>query len=252
MARIERMTVVEQIGRNPANRGRELAVRARDPRSGYIAKAASLFSLPVQTRRVIELSQVEVRTPLGILMDPSVIFSEPKDIDVLAATLDRLFEVANARKTKALQAQAPASALNLDLLVASRAKVRVMRGEVQVSMWDQFVQETGYQPQGHNKVELKKKNGGVGGDRGFLNEDDCQAFIKWAREKTGDQTLRLPTDAEYLAIKEELSEQLTGTLWDRLDDNAFRSLRYEIRNSSYPENRYNNNGLRLVGDLLKS
>ena len=145
------------------------------------------------------------------------------------------------------QTQAPA-ALNFDMLVAPQAKVRVMRGEIRVSMWGQFAQEDDYQPQGHNAAELRNKYEGY---RGFLNADDCRAFINWAKEKTGDNTLRLPTDQEYLAIKKELSEQLTGTLWDRLADNAFRSLSVESRYEDFPENRYSDYGLRLVGDLPK-
>ena len=157
------------------------------------------------------------------------------------------------------QAKAPASALNLDLLVARRAGVRVMRGQVTISMWNQFVKETHYIPKGHNAALLKREE--IDGDRGFINRADCEAFIKWARQKTGDQTLSLPNSVEYDAIKKSHARRLKGTKSDRvisLNDqyNEFYDLLRSptsIYETCYyrKDSRGGSVGFRLVGDLRK-
>jgi hypothetical protein len=155
--------------------------------------------------------------------------------------------------------QSPASGLDLYMLVSREARVRVMRGQVTMSMWNQFVKETHYKPTGHKAKLLKCEE--IDGDRGLVNRADCEAFIEWAKKKTGDQTLRLPNSDEHSAFKRDLAGQLKETRWDRvvsLNDryNMVYDLLRSLTNNddSYyfaKDVRAEGIGFRLVGGLPK-
>ncbi|MBI5399089.1 hypothetical protein HZB07_00535 [Candidatus Saganbacteria bacterium] len=178
-------------------------------------------------------------------------------LNQLAAHAARL--AGSLARVARVMAKAPEVNMPLDLgmMAVPGTKMRAMRGATSIEMWRQFVRETGYQPEfGSHKANkfLSLVRGSAAGDMGFTNDKDCEAFIKWAREKTGDSTLRLPNNQEWDAMFMGLRGQLSGDNWERLADKVeqvqfFRFLRSNYRDfADFQEFRYHIFGLRLVGD----
>lgn len=163
------------------------------------------------------------------------------------------FGMSGSEKVSAPEVRAADTPLDLGMVAVPGTSIRAMRGEVTIEMFRQFMREKGYQPEGHNADALLRLiNGSTDGNMVYLNEEDCTRFIQWAIEKTGDSTLRLPTDQEWAVVAKDLCGQLSGDTWERLADKEgqvqyFRSLRLESRSTYYfTESRFSFNGLRLV------
>jgi hypothetical protein len=263
MANVARMTVAEQMGRIEGNRGRALAVRVVDPVTGYVVKASKLFAAPVELRKLIPLSSVEVRTPLGLLMDPSVIRLTPEEIDTKAAQMDVLFEVAapRASQTEAVGALQVAASVDLCLLFDPESDKVAMKDEVTIGQMRQFVKETGYAPAegSHNAREFNRliAEGDASSPMVFTNETDCLAFAEWALVKAQAQdpriqTLGLPSDSQWVNMRQIFGGQQTGSKWERLADNCFRSFFLDGRNGDFNRVcRYVSCTFRLVGTYTK-
>lgn len=195
-----------------------------------------------------------VRLPIGGGRWEMMTLGDAALTDQARASIVANRQAPQIKEIDAAKSAAVSSAFDLGMLAVPGTKLRAMRDEVQISMFRQFVKETNYQPEeGSDDADnfLRVINGQREGDMGWLNNDDCVAFIGWARGKTGSNTLRMPTGTEWQVMAEVLKGRLTGTQWERLADDRyqfFRSLHVESRNDRFPEFRVHNNGLRLVED----
>jgi len=83
-----RLTVAQQISRNPQFGGRLLAITAKTSSGGIIRAAEAIKRLPHLIAAGI---RVEIRTPGGNLLDNSALIGKiPKQIDALARGVDTL------------------------------------------------------------------------------------------------------------------------------------------------------------------
>jgi hypothetical protein len=153
--------------------------------------------------------------------------------------------------------QVPAP-FDLGLLFDPKSNMVAMRGEVTIGQMRQFVQETGYRPEGYNTEDFNRliAEGNVSSPMVFTNEADCLAFIGWAKPlaQASDpriQTLGLPSDSQWVDMRQTFRGQQTGSNWERLSDNSFRSFRLGDRFNYYfgclPEYRSGSYAFRLVG-----
>lgn len=196
-----RLTVVAQMARQEASRFKGLAVRVKDPRTGYIMKAAKLFAMPVEQRRLIDPSLVEARTPLGILLNPAVILLTPDEIDRQAAAIDAAFEVASPRRViipelviiPAGTFPVPGSQLfgserqTVDNISMSGFKAG--KYPVTVAEFRAFVDATGYEITGQGAEELKALLADTNKDRHpvvYINRADREAYKDWTKKTTGE------------------------------------------------------------------
>lgn len=175
-----------------------MAVRVFDPTTGYIVKASRLFAASVEQRRLIDPSQVEVRTPYGIFMHPSAILLTPFEIDTHAAAIDALFEVASSRRIampELVRIEAgtfPVEGSNLFGKGKPSVKDITMSGfyagkyPVTVGEYREFV-ETGYKIVGDKAddlIELLADRKKYRHPVIFVNLQDKEAYVKWLRETT--------------------------------------------------------------------
>ncbi|MFA5887072.1 MAG: hypothetical protein WC863_04885 [Patescibacteria group bacterium] len=243
MAITNRMTVKEQVGRVENNRKRGLAVRVFDPITGYIVKAAKLFKSSVELRSLIPPANIEVRTPLGLIMNPSVILLTPDEIDAKAAEMDALFEVATPRHPQ----------IEIPEMVALSGGRKIMKGEVSVGLFNQVME--GYKITGHNADALKAlldDPAKAGEALVYVNLHDAREFAKRLSDQTG-RKFRIQTEAEW----KEGRALLSGVNWtwttDETEKNSgrfvLRFLSHDDRDLSNPENRFLNDAVRLVEDL---
>jgi hypothetical protein len=238
---IPRMTVREQMGRLEGNHGKGLAVRVIDPGTGYIVKAVKLFATSVELRSLIPLANVEVRTPLGVLMNPSGILLTPEEIDAKATEMDALFEVGSSRKP---QIEIP------EMITLSGGK-KIMKNEVTVGLFKQVM--AGYEITGHNAGELKAllaDPAKAGEALVYVSLNDAREFAKRLSEQTG-RRFRVQTEAEW----QEGRAQLSGNNWTwtetPYDENTFVVRRRGDVNRSLrdPDFRYSISAVRLVEDV---
>src|SRR3989338_4460566 len=83
-----RLTVAQQISRNPQFGGRLLAITAKTSSGGIIRAAEAIKRLPHLIAAGI---RVEIRNPGGNLLDNSALIGKiPKQIDALARGVDTL------------------------------------------------------------------------------------------------------------------------------------------------------------------
>ncbi|MCX5750910.1 MAG: hypothetical protein NT099_04500 [Candidatus Saganbacteria bacterium] len=152
--------------------------------------------------------------------------------------------------------ESPAVPIDLGLLFDPKSNRVAMRGEVTIGQMKRFVEETRYNPKGDNAGQFNEliAEGNASSPMVFTNEADCLAFIGWVLTKaqasdTRIQTLALPSDSEWVGMRQAFRGQQTGSTWERLSDNYFRSFRFESRNDHYygPEFRCGDNAFRLVG-----
>jgi|GEM_PF-5658010 hypothetical protein len=239
---IRRLTVLEQVSRNEALRGRSLAVRVIDPTTGYIVKAAKLFDSTPELRKLIPSANIEVRTPLGLLMDPSVIMFTPSEIDAKAAEMDALFEVANPRQ--------PQKIFPPMLDIAGQTYKRIMVGELTGIEAAQFLRPEDVS--GHNADELQlrlREPSSV--SLVCTNVADARRYIE-AANKEG-RRFRFMTGAEFEALPTDVKAQLKGDNWFLVETSRgsdqfnWCSLRVASRSRS-PDGRYYGGVVRLVED----
>jgi len=244
-----RLTVLEQVSRNANNLRRGLAVRVIDPSTGYIVKAAKLFEAPTELRQLIPLSNIEVRTPLGLLMDPSVLLGRcPVDIDAKAAEMDALFEVANPRKSKI---EIP------EVIDDPRLPFRVMKGVATGGQLAGLV-KAGYEIAGYGADNLKdaiadESNAAKGVGYAALLEG--RALAKELNRQNPGRKFRVPTEEELLKLNELVGNQLSGTefwIWTETKYNdvtfVLRLLDDGFRSRNFPGSRDSVYAVRLVED----
>ena len=244
-----RLTMAEQVSRNAAYQGRPLAVRVIDPTTGYIVKAAKLFADSGELRRLIPSANIEVRTPLGLLMDPSVILGgSPVAIDAKAAAMDALFEVANPRKS---QIELP------EMIDHPELPFKVARGIATGGQIAGLV-KAGYEITGQGADNLKdviadESNAAKG--VGYAALLDGRALAEELNRQNPGRKFRVPTEPELLKLNELVGDQLSGRdfwIWTetKYDDNTFvlRLLSRDRRDLSLSGFRYDDCAVRLVED----
>jgi len=150
--------------------------------------------------------------------------------------------------------------LDLGLLFDSNSDMVAMKKEVTIGQMKQFVEEKDYRPKGDNVEQFSKLivKGDASAPMVYTNEIDCLAFAMWALPGAQAQdprilTLGLPSDGQWVRMRQAFRGQQTGENWERLDDNAFRSFPGEYRdNYGYQEGRCDGDAIRLVGTYKKN
>lgn len=250
-----RLSVVEQVGRLCANRGRPLAIQGLGTGINQ-GRATDLFSTRVSfgnTEFHLANPNIRLITPKGLEIVPSqspIIIGQmqgktPAEIDAFLAEIDNI-QVA---------VQRPEIKISLpEILDVPGMKLGVMKGEVTVGLFRQFVESSGYEITGHNADELLAILKGKGDKKrcNYLSLLDGQVFAKWLSEKTG-RKFRIPTDKEWLDIKEKVGGQLADNDWEWVDtkDGAYYFLRclFSVdRFTFHPVHRYGSDAVRLVED----
>jgi len=127
----------------------------------------------------------------------------------------------------------------------------IMKNELTVGQFKQFVEDTGYEIEGHHaqKLESLLASGDSNAALVFVSLFDARAYAKWLSQKTG-RNFRVQTEEEWLAAK----DQLSGNNWTwtetKYDESTFvlRHLHDGRRNYNVPGDRYSNFAIRLVED----
>lgn len=241
---MKRLTVSEQVSRDMTFRRRSLAVRVIDPTTGYIVKAAKLFTAPPELRRLIPSANIEVRTRLGLLMDASVIMLSPEEIDTRAAKMDALFEVNNPRQSRKVFPPM------LDILGQPYKKIMIR--ELTWFEAAQFLKPE--EISRHTETELEARLGiPTGRALVYTNVDDAKSYIE--RANAQGKNYRFMTEAEFEALPADVKDQLVGDNWFLVETSRGSGQYYwcSLRHANHPT--YNNPGdrssvyaIRLVED----
>ncbi|OGC05117.1 hypothetical protein A2276_04150 [candidate division WOR-1 bacterium RIFOXYA12_FULL_43_27] len=153
-----------------------------------------------------------------------------------------------------------ATSLDLGMLDVPGENFRFMAGKITREMFRLFAKEEKYTPAGHNSDKLLEIIGSENAplsDIVFVNMDDVNAFIAWARKKTGKK-LRLPTEKEWLIAVRALRSQLkriTNFEWTSTDYAGTKKVLLSEEDDEYlydydlPEFRFLILSFRLVEDL---
>ncbi|MCX5726654.1 MAG: SUMF1/EgtB/PvdO family nonheme iron enzyme [Candidatus Saganbacteria bacterium] len=173
MARIERtsvrLTIAVQLSRNPANRGRPLALEIKDMSSGRLLRASDILAAGVNGiggviaaagSRVLETIKPEMLT------SATLSFRVMK-IPVTIAMFRQFVEDEKSRPD--------------GYRIAGHNDIELIR-----------------------LLADPKKSGQV---IRYVSHEDATAFVNWRREKTG-QVLRMPTEDDVLAAKMAVGNQL--------------------------------------------
>ena len=177
-------------------------------------------------------------------MNPSVILLTPDEIDVKAAEMDALFEVATPRHSQ----------IEIPEMIRLSDEVSIMKGEVTVGLFKQVMK--GYEITGDKAEQLKghlAKPAKAGAALVFVSLHDAREFAKRLSELTG-RKFRVQTEDEW----EQGKAQLSGDNWTWTSDEIESSGKFVLRNirsadpgGNYPEFRFPNSAIRLVEYLPK-
>lgn len=128
---------------------------------------------------------------------------------------------------------------------------RIMPPEVTVGLFRQAME--GHEFSGHNAkklIDILANTALAGQPLNYVSKLDGEAFARRLSQQT-NRRFRVQTEAEWEAAR----DLLKGNLWtwtDTLYSEGYFVLRHldsADRNSSYPGNRFNDGGLRLVEDI---
>lgn len=149
--------------------------------------------------------------------------------------------------------------LDLGLIAVPGTKIKIMEAQVAREIYRRFLQESGYKPENADADELLRMayaHHDEGDSMGWLNREDCERFIEWTKNETGDNTLRLPTENEWLQAKNTLGTKMRSWGWERLADRQgwiqlSREYSFPFRGGDFPSMRDKSYKLRLVSDANK-
>jgi len=238
MERMRSLRAVEQLSRNVIFKGSPLAVQVIDPVTGYIVKAARLFATPVVLRAMIPAANIEVRTPLGLLMDPAVIRLTPEEIDARAAGMDALFEIANPRTCKVQNLSETVKLAAGSFPVAgsklfgdqtpSADRVTISAFEigkypVTVAQYREFYEATDHGAKIAGQVDAEKQ-GALVNDRSkdnhpmvYLTQAEKEGYPAWLKKQTGDNwDLLTAAEMEYVMRGQEGRTYPWGNEWKQV------------------------------------
>ena len=96
-----RLTLMQQISRNPDLKGRSLAITVRTPSGNLMRAADAVEGLPHLIAAGI---LIEIRTPAGNILHASALAGKtPEQIDALAVKIDDLLAIDKLRKTESVK-----------------------------------------------------------------------------------------------------------------------------------------------------
>lgn len=126
----------------------------------------------------------------------------------------------------------------------------IMKGELTVGLFKQFVDETENEMEGYNADNLRgilADSSKAGDALTYVSLLDARAYAEWLSEKTG-RKFRVQTEEEWLAAEGELSGDNWTWTETELGDITFvlRGLDAGHRGSSSPGLRWPGNAVRLV------
>jgi|GEM_PF-4588023 len=142
-------------------------------------------------------------------------------------------------------------------MVPISKNVRIMRDEVTVGLFRQVMR--GYVPKGYDADRLQAILNCMAGADDPLTDDpltyvnlfDAREFAKRLSVLINGRKLRVPTEAEWMKAR----NQLSGSNWtwtetqDSVNDFVLRHLCNSSRGGAHPEHRYDNLAVRLVEDI---
>lgn len=210
-----RLTVAEQLSRNPAFKGRPLALEIRDAASGRLLRASE--ALMAGAKGIGGVMAAAASRALAIIK-PEMITSDRLSFNIMknpvTVAMFRQFVEDEAGRPEGYRIKG----YNADELTALLA-------------------------------DVKKSDHALT----YVSYNDATAFAKWRKEKTG-QDLRIPSEEEWLAAKNAVGNQLKGGLWEWTKTiysgtaRILRSLSYFNQDYGRPEDRSNNVTVRFVED----
>ncbi|NQT28941.1 MAG: SUMF1/EgtB/PvdO family nonheme iron enzyme [Candidatus Saganbacteria bacterium] len=168
-------------------------------------------------------------------------------IAISKPTLERIFGAGNVESI--LQALRVIEGVEIPEMI-DMGTYRIMKYELTVGQFKQFVEDTGYEIKGHGAQKLKDLLGGGNRDAALVCVSllDARVYAEWLTKKTG-RNFRVQTKEEGISARDKLSgDNLTWTE-TRHNEVSFvlRRLGGDHR-SCFPDNRYEDQAVRLVED----
>jgi len=133
--------------------------------------------------------------------------------------------------------------------IAGMPHKAIMKNELTVGQFKQFVEDTGYEIEGHNAQKLKDLLDGDSSNDALVSVSllDARAYAEWLSEKTG-RRFRVQTDEEWMAARDELSGSKWTWIEAKYGDETFVLRMGNNRTGNAPESRSNAVAVRLVED----
>ncbi len=211
---------------------------------------------PAKVRLMAMNPTLKERVAAGERID-QILTGQPLELSLFITEDNRLYILGEKQNIQRMQGFdiSKISQIKIPEMIDISEKLRIMKGELTVSQFRQFVEETGYKIEGYEAEELEalleSADAKDGNALTFLNLFDGRAYAKWLSERTG-RKFRVQTEKEWLAAKDRLSGD-NWTWTETKHSEATFVLRHLVdgvgRNSSKPEYRYRSGAVRLVEDL---
>jgi hypothetical protein len=205
---------------------------------------------PAKARLMAMHPSLEKRVADGEKID-QILTGQPLELSLFITEDNKLYILGEQQNIQRMQGF-DISKIEIREMIDVSEKLRIMKGELTVGQFRQFVDETGYEIEGHNAEKLIKflESADAEDSLTYVSLLDGRAYAKWLSEKTG-RKFRVQTEEEFLQAK----DQLSGNNWTwtetKYSEDTFvlRLLDFDSRNDLSPEDRYSVYAVRLVEDL---